>query len=153
MSVRTDERTLYELFTKLSNKYASKKHKNTDVEADKQVLYGITPKISLLAEHLNDEEDLVSLVKVSYIPREMNKKADRLGRSRMLLDMPMSTYNETVKKCAQIKELEKEIREKEEQIQILREQEEVIVVKQLVDLTTGSMTSVSESDTLFVQER
>ena len=425
MSVRTDERTLYELFTKLSNKYASKKHKNTDVEADKQVLYGITPKISLLAEHLNDEEGLVSLVdiqrdlrkaksyyiqfsairgrhpknisnttykqielmlkgicrweaemisglrmqetgggridigvvlakktnlkqlgskfardiiaseirdenlpssflstyfitdtgkkyhrencpyckgrhlteasvtmveyqnltpckclsssqeryvydpsymtafidesihpvawnekgnkgkegsysyiicrgllnyeneirdelvvakgvdfigetrrlqrvteaavgkvlisllydhgfdgniriytdnqsvavswknvesnsrlakeflsvKVSYIPREMNKKADRLGRSRMLLDMPMSTYNETVKKCAQIKELEKEIREKEEQIQILREQEEVIVVKQLVDLTTGSMTSVSESDTLFVQER
>ncbi len=33
-------------------------------------------------------------VKVSYISRENNKKADRLGRTRMLLDMPISVYKE-----------------------------------------------------------
>lgn len=92
-------------------------------------------------------------VEVDFVPREMNKKADKLGRSRMLLDMPVSTYNETVKKCARVKELEKEIREKEEQIQILREQEEVIVVKKLDFSTTPSMTIEMERETLFLQER
>ena len=49
-------------------------------------------------------------VKVSFIPREMNKKADQLGRTRMLLDMPISAYNEMVNKCARVKELEKRVR-------------------------------------------
>lgn len=36
-------------------------------------------------------------VEVNYIPREFNKMADRLGKSRMLLDLPANTYQELVK--------------------------------------------------------
>ena len=91
-------------------------------------------------------------VVVRFIPREKNRKADKLGRTRMLLDMPIATYNEITKKCEKIKDLEKEIRAKEEEIKILREQEGVIVVKQLVDLTTPSMITNVERDTLSLEE-
>ena len=41
-------------------------------------------------------------VKVSFIPRERNRRADQLGRTRMLIDMPISVYRETSKKLAGI---------------------------------------------------
>ena len=87
-------------------------------------------------------------VEVCFIPREQNKKADKLGRTRMLMDMPISKYNETVNIIKKVKDIEKKLKEKEEEIRILREQEGVVVVKQLVDLTTPSMTTNVESDTL-----
>ncbi len=46
-------------------------------------------------------------VKVDYIPRGKNKKADKLGRSRVLLDMPVSSYNELVKRAVQMEEFGK----------------------------------------------
>ncbi len=76
-------------------------------------------------------------VRVSYIPRGMNKKADRLGRSRVLLDIPEKTYRELVRRGDRIKELEKKVKEAEEQIRILREQEGVIVVKKMEYLSTA----------------
>ncbi len=54
-------------------------------------------------------------VKVSHIPRYRNTKADKLGRTRMLLDMPMDTYQSMVKSDSRIKELEKKIRRMEEE--------------------------------------
>ena len=52
-------------------------------------------------------------VKVSFIPREKNRKADQLGRTRMLLDMPISAYNEAVKNKDRVKELEKKVKQLE----------------------------------------
>lgn len=49
-------------------------------------------------------------VEVIFIPREKNKRADQLGRTRMLLDMPINAYNEMVRKCARLNELENRIR-------------------------------------------
>ena len=60
-------------------------------------------KNSKLAQHFED-------VEVVCIPREKNTRADILGRSRMLLDMPISAYTETVRKCDRLKELEIKIR-------------------------------------------
>lgn len=82
-------------------------------------------------------------VNISYISRKKNKKADALGRTRMLLDIPMDKYNALIEKIKKADTLEKEVQEKEEVIQQLKDQEGVIVVKQLVDLTKGSMTCVS----------
>ena len=61
----------------------------------------------------------------------------------MLLDIPMDKYNAFIEKIKKADTLEKEVQEKEEVIQQLKDQEGVIVVKQLVDLTKGSMTYVS----------
>ena len=49
-------------------------------------------------------------VKVTHIPRQRNRKADELCRSRMLLDMPIDAYNEAVKNKLRVKELEKQVR-------------------------------------------
>ncbi len=54
-------------------------------------------------------------VKVSHITRDKNTRADKLGRTRMLLDMPMDTYKSMVKSDIKIKELEKKIRRLEEE--------------------------------------
>ncbi len=48
-------------------------------------------------------------VEVSFIPREFNRRADKLGRTRMLLDMPISAYNEAVKNKTRINELENKV--------------------------------------------
>ena len=54
-------------------------------------------------------------VKVSYIPRERNTKADQLGRSRMLLNMPIDAYKEAVMNKNHVKELERKVKWLEEQ--------------------------------------
>ena len=64
--------------------------------------WGEVAKNSKLAKHFLS-------VKVSFIPREKNRKADQLGRTRMLLDMPISAYNEAVKNKNRVKELEKRV--------------------------------------------
>lgn len=43
---------------------------------------------------------LFESVTVSYIPREHNTKADRLGRTRVYLSLPVDTYNEIVDKIS-----------------------------------------------------
>ncbi len=48
-------------------------------------------------------------VKVRYIPRDKNTKADQLGRSRIHLDIPASSYHELVKLNAYVKELETKV--------------------------------------------
>ncbi|MBR1796493.1 MAG: hypothetical protein IJ757_00540 [Clostridiales bacterium] len=45
-------------------------------------------------------------VKVCRIPREKNTRADRLLRSRVLLDLPRAAYVEAVKKCSLANNLE-----------------------------------------------
>lgn len=73
--------------------------------------------------------ELFSRVDVSYVPRERNTKADKLGRKRMLLDMPATTYNKIVKKLAMIKDLERKIEELESEKVFTMEIPEVIVAK------------------------
>lgn len=73
--------------------------------------------------------ELFSRVDVSYVPRGLNTKADRLGRKRMLLDMPSVTYNEIVKKLARVKVLERQIEELESEKAFTTEIPEVIVAK------------------------
>ncbi len=64
------------------------------------------------------------------IPREKNRKADQLGRTRMLLDMPISAYNEAVKNKTRVKELEKRVKQLEAEKNSDTEIHEVIVAKQ-----------------------
>lgn len=52
-----------------------------------------------------------SYVVVEYIPRKENRKADRLCRNRMILDIPIKTYLDIVDKCSRADELEKRVRE------------------------------------------
>ena len=66
-----------------------------------------TDNQSVVDHWLNDARNsklakLFLAVKVSFIPRERNRRADQLGRTRMLLDMPISVYRETSKKLAGI---------------------------------------------------
>ena len=70
-------------------------------------------------------------VNVSFIPREKNRKADQLGRTRMLLDMPISAYNEAVKNKTRVKELEKRVKQLEAEKNTDTEIPEVIVAKQV----------------------
>ena len=70
-------------------------------------------------------------VKVNFIPREKNRKADQLGRTRMLLDMPISAYNEAVKNKTRVKELEKRVKQLEAEKNTDTEIPEVIVAKQV----------------------
>ena len=63
MSVKTDERILYELFQKISSKQASKGQKYKNHCDDKRIFDGIFSKISLLTMRLN-EEGLVSIVDI-----------------------------------------------------------------------------------------
>ena len=71
-------------------------------------------------------------VKVSYIPREMNRRADKLGRTRMLLDLPINVYNEIVNKISRVQELEKQIEILEAEKLAITEIPEVIVAKRVI---------------------
>ena len=73
--------------------------------------------------------ELFTRVEVSYISRKRNTKADKLGRKRMLLDMPSVTYNEIVKELARVKVLERQIEELESEKAFTTEIPEVIVAK------------------------
>ncbi len=86
--------------------------------------WGEVAKNSKLAKHFLS-------VKVSFIPREKNRKADQLGRTRMLLDMPISAYNEAVKNKNRVKELEKRVKQLETERNTDTEIPEVIVAKQV----------------------
>ncbi len=68
-------------------------------------------------------------VSVSYIKRVNNTKADLLGRTRRLLDIPIETYNDLIHQHDRIKDLEKQLKEKEAMIQILRDHDEIIVAE------------------------
>lgn len=70
-------------------------------------------------------------VKVNFIPREENRMADQLGRTRMLLDMPISAYNEAVKNKARVKALEKKLRQLENARNTDTETPGVIAAKQV----------------------
>lgn len=70
-------------------------------------------------------------VTVSFIPREENRKADQLGRTRMLLDMPISAYNEAVKNKARVKALEKKLKQLETARSTDTEAPEAIAAKQV----------------------
>lgn len=52
---------------------------------------------------------LFKSVEVRYIPREKNKIADRLGRTRMLLDMPINAYEEIIKNKIDTEALKKRV--------------------------------------------
>jgi hypothetical protein len=73
-------------------------------------------------------------VRVSYVPREFNTTADKLGRTRMLLDVPINKYNEVVKKMGKIKDLEKKVKELEKERVAVTEIPEVIVAGKVVEL-------------------
>ncbi len=70
-------------------------------------------------------------VKVQYIPREKNKRADSLLRSRILLDLPMSSYDDVIKRLHTVEELEKKIEKLERQFDAKVEIPKVIVAKQV----------------------
>lgn len=46
-----------------------------------------------------------SSVNVTFVHREKNKKADALGRTRMLLDVPMETYSEMIQNMNELEKL------------------------------------------------
>ncbi len=71
-------------------------------------------------------------VKVKYIPREKNKLADKLGRSRILLDMPVGAYNEWLKKSKKIDELNIKVKQLEKELANIREIPEVIVAANVI---------------------
>ena len=52
---------------------------------------------------------LFKSVKVIYIPREENKEADKLGRTRVHLDIPTVVYEQTIKKAGRVRELEAKV--------------------------------------------
>ena len=71
-------------------------------------------------------------VTVSYIPREKNRRADKLGRTRAILDIPISTYNELGGYKKRIDELERKVKQLE--ATQIRDMEipEVIVAKTVI---------------------
>ncbi len=52
-------------------------------------------------------------VQIIFIRRENNTKADKLGRKRMILDIPVDVYNKLVRQCDRIRELEKRLEVKD----------------------------------------
>ncbi len=76
-------------------------------------------------------------VDVRFIPRERNRRADKLGRSRVILDLPVATYNQMVQEKKQIEELEERIRQLETQLMAekhaVSEIPEAIVAKRVIN--------------------
>lgn len=66
-------------------------------------------------------KELFQSVKVSYVPREKNRKADCLGRSRMVLNIPVSVYNEVVSNIDRAKTLELQLQEARASLELERE--------------------------------
>lgn len=60
-------------------------------------------------------------VRVSHIMRENNTKADALGHTRVVIDVPTQTYSRIAKRCNEYDALEKESTEKDELIKNYRE--------------------------------
>lgn len=54
---------------------------------------------------------LFKAVEVRYIPRKQNRKADRLGRARVILDLPTSTYKDIVRQYLRVNDLEQQARQ------------------------------------------
>ena len=101
------------------------------------------------ANHWNDISKNTKLakhflsVKVSHIPREKNRRADQLGRTRMLLDMPISAYNEAVKNQKRVKELEKKVK-------LLEAQKNTdIVIPEVIVANQASYSHESKGKMLF----
>ena len=69
---------------------------------------------------------------VSYVPREKNKKADKLCRTRVFLNMPGSCYDELVMKVNNIRNLENKIRQMETQQNKVKWVPEVILGGQVI---------------------
>lgn len=87
-------------------------------------------------------------VKVNFIPREKNRKADQLGRTRMLLDMPISAYNEAVKNKTRVKELENRVRQLEAERNTDTDIPEMIAAKRVIN-PNKSKGKILLFDTVF----
>ncbi len=128
----TDEEVLLACYRKIAECSLSKKHTASE-KGDRNMISGIATQASLLLMRLSDPSIMrTSLeiqwkelpmnerlaerflsVTVSYIPREKNRRADKLGRTRAILDIPISTYNEPVGYKKRIDELERKVKQLE----------------------------------------
>ncbi len=79
-------------------------------------------------------EALFESVDVCFIPREQNKRADKLGRERVPLDMPVEVYNDIVKMRDRVKKLEGQVKRLEREKTAMVEIPEVIVAGQVKEV-------------------
>jgi len=98
---------------------------------------------------------LFNKVVVSHIPRESNKKADKLGRTRVHLDMPMECYTDLVDSDIKEKQLKNRI-EKLERSNLLQ-QEKIGELTAELDSAKGVIAaykpSAWERFKVFLKER